>query len=55
MILGAHVKQKGSLVSEKKLRFDFTNNKPVENKKLMLIENFLNNVIIITRYKRIGF
>ena len=45
MILGAHVKQKGSLVSERKLRFDFTHNKPVENKKLMLIENFLNNII----------
>ncbi len=45
MILGNHVKQKGSLVSENKLRFDFTNNTPVEYKKLMLIEKFINNVI----------
>jgi len=45
MILGNHVKQKGSLVSDNKLRFDFTNNMPVENKKLKLIENLMNDVI----------
>ena len=45
MTLGDHVKQKGSLVSEKKLRFDFTNNTPIENKQLRLIENIMNNVI----------
>ena len=45
MTLGEHVKQKGSYVSPEKLRFDFTNNKPVNNDDLQKIEKLINKVI----------
>ena len=44
-ILGAHVAQKGSLVSFDKLRFDFSHNKPIENIDLIKIEDLVNKVI----------
>ena len=38
-ILGNHVAQKGSLVSDEKLRFDFSHNEPINNDTLNKIEN----------------
>ncbi|MDC0426381.1 alanine--tRNA ligase [Pelagibacteraceae bacterium] len=43
--LGKHVTQKGSLVSHEKLRFDFSHNKPIENKELSKIEKFVNDMV----------
>ena len=45
-ILGDHVVQKGSLVNDEKLRFDFSHNKPIESSKIIEIENLVNNQII---------
>ena len=45
MVLGKHVKQKGSLVSSNKLRFDFTNNDSVNTTKIQEIEKIINKVI----------
>ncbi|MDC1356955.1 alanine--tRNA ligase [Pseudomonadota bacterium] len=52
--LGIHVAQKGSLVTNQKLRFDFSHSKPIEPKKLQDIENEVNERIfcnedVITR------
>ena len=44
-ILGTNVTQKGSLVSFDKLRFDFSHNKPIENKDLVKIEDLVNKII----------
>ncbi|MDC1194522.1 alanine--tRNA ligase [Pseudomonadota bacterium] len=43
--LGNHVAQKGSLVTDKKLRFDFSHSKPIDLKKLKDIENEVNHRI----------
>ena len=43
--LGKHVTQKGSLVSPEKLRFDFSHNKPIEDKELSKIEKFVNDMV----------
>ena len=43
--LGSHVTQKGSLVTDKKLRFDFTNNKPLSKEQLENIELVVNEAI----------
>ena len=45
IVLGNHIKQKGSLVSDKKLRFDFTNNGPLEYGQIDEIEKIINSVI----------
>ena len=44
-ILGDHIKQKGSLVSESKLRFDYSHNSPLTQKEIFLIEDLVNSQI----------
>ncbi|MCO5143822.1 MAG: alanine--tRNA ligase [Oligoflexia bacterium] len=44
-VLGEHVKQAGSLVSNDLLRFDFAHFKPVSDAELKLIEDMINNEI----------
>jgi len=44
-VLGAKVDQKGSLVDEGKLRFDFSHNKPVEVEEMRKIEEICNQEI----------
>ena len=43
--LGDHVAQKGSLVTNQKLRFDFSHSKPIDSKKLQDIEDEVNHRI----------
>ena len=45
-ILGEHVKQAGSLVSEDKLRFDFTHIKALSNEEIKKAEDMVNSVIL---------
>lgn len=42
-ILGEHVKQSGSLVSEKRLRFDFTHMKKMSDRELRKVEDLIND------------
>lgn len=44
-VLGPHIKQAGSLVDEKRLRFDFSHHKPVTGEELREIENLVNEKI----------
>ena len=44
-VLGDHVQQKGSLVDEEKLRFDFSHHKPVSNAEKLEIENIVNSQV----------
>ena len=43
--LGKHVTQKGSLVSSKKLRFDFSHNKPIDKNEIEKIEKYVNDMV----------
>lgn len=45
-ILGAHVKQQGSLVSDEKLRFDFTHFKDISDDEIERIEERINDYIL---------
>ena len=44
-VLGNHVSQKGSLVNDEKLRFDFSHNQPIENKYILKIDELVNQQI----------
>jgi alanyl-tRNA synthetase len=44
-VLGESVNQKGSLVNENKLRFDFTYNEKIDKNKIAIIENIVNQEI----------
>ena len=44
-VIGEHVSQKGSLVTDEKLRFDFTCNSPISKNQIEKIENIVNNII----------
>jgi len=45
-VLGDHVAQKGSLVSEERLRFDFSHPKPMSEEELIRVEEIANNIIL---------
>jgi alanyl-tRNA synthetase len=45
-VLGAHVKQQGSLVAEDRLRFDFTHFKDIDKGQLDRIEEIVNSYVI---------
>ncbi|WP_416193952.1 alanine--tRNA ligase [Nitrobacter sp. TKz-YC01] len=45
-VLGDHIAQKGSLVDDKRLRFDFAHNKPISADELRDIEEIANNVVL---------
>lgn len=44
-VLGKHVQQQGSMVSDKELRFDFNNYKPLTDNELLKIEHLINKAI----------
>ncbi|UCG77291.1 MAG: alanine--tRNA ligase [Nitrospirota bacterium] len=48
-VLGEHVKQSGSLVSDEKLRFDFTHFHGLDGEEIEDIENMINNAVLDNR------
>jgi alanyl-tRNA synthetase len=45
-VLGDHIAQRGSLVSQERLRFDFAHNKPITPEELRRIEDIANDVVL---------
>lgn len=45
-VLGSHVAQKGSLVSEERLRFDFSHPKPMDDAQLSRVEDIANAIVL---------
>lgn len=45
-VLGDHVAQKGSLVAEDRLRFDFAHQKPIKEEELAHIEDIANRAVL---------
>jgi alanyl-tRNA synthetase len=52
-ILGEHVLQKGSLVADDRLRFDFSHNEPVTQEQLVEIERLVNARILSNEETRV--
>jgi alanyl-tRNA synthetase len=44
-VLGSHIKQAGSLVDDRRLRFDFSHHKPLSQEEIREIENLVNRGI----------
>ena len=45
-VLGDHISQKGSLVNDKRLRFDFSHQKPIPNDDILEIEKIANYIVM---------
>ena len=45
-VLGTHVAQKGSLVAQDRLRFDFSHPKPISDAELAQVEQMANEIIV---------
>lgn len=45
-VLGDHIAQRGSSVSQERLRFDFAHNKPITSDELRRIEDIANDVVL---------
>ncbi|HEY0331413.1 MAG TPA: alanine--tRNA ligase, partial [Rhodopseudomonas sp.] len=45
-VLGDHIAQKGSLVAEDRLRFDFVHQKPISAEELRRVEDIANEVVL---------
>jgi len=45
LVLGDHVAQKGSLVAPDRLRFDFSQQRPISSEELLEVENLANRVV----------
>jgi alanyl-tRNA synthetase len=45
-VLGKHVKQSGSLVDSRRIRFDFTHHNPLSNEQRKKVENLVNKMIL---------
>ncbi len=45
-VLGDHIAQKGSLVSDERLRFDISHPKPIDDAELLAVEDIANAVIL---------
>lgn len=53
IVLGDHVLQKGSLVADDRLRFDFSHNEPLTKKELLEIERLVNTQILLNKESQI--